>query len=180
MFDVAGGLGGVGVEDGVACEPFDFAGELGDDRLGGAFADFGEFGECFGVFADDGRGDGGWGFDHRAECFFGSDAFDGGEDFEKTAIGDGSEPDEPGDETGALPLGFEIEVGVEGDFGADLRLKLARKVCGDQDFDRNARGWSKGGRGDGAFGDGFELGSESGEHMDRGYPDLSAGIAHCA
>lgn len=120
VFDETRGLWCSGVEDRVACELFDFAGELGDDGFSGSFANFRELDEGFGVFVDDRQRDLCGGIDHGAEGFLRSDTFDGGEDFEKASIGDARESDESWDETGALALRFEIEVGVEGDGCVDL------------------------------------------------------------
>lgn len=120
MFDETRGLWSAWVEYRVTCELLDLACELGDDGFSGSFADFGELDEGFGVFVDDRQRDLCGGINHGAEGFLRSDPFDGGEDFEEASIGDACESDESWDETGALALRFEIEVGVEGDGGVDL------------------------------------------------------------
>ena len=177
MLDEARGLWRCRIKDRIASEPLDLAGELGDDCLGGAFADFGELDEGFGVFIHDRGGDISRRLNHRAEGLLRAYTLDSGENLEKAAIRDARESDEPGDETGALPLRFEIKVGVQGDLGADLRLEFSRKVSWDQHFDRHFRRCAYDGSRDGALGDGFKICGESGEHMNRGYPDLCAQIA---
>ena len=113
----------------------DFTPELGDNSLGGRFADSGKSRELFDVLLFNGAGDLADRPDHGPQRLPHADAVDRAKDIEELAVDCREEADCAGSEPAHHRPTFDIEHGVERDDLAQLRLNCSARVLADQELD---------------------------------------------